>query len=420
MVTPSLYTNTIVWFSLSCLGDHLSFPSLLTKHKQEKMAGTNISVDKDQFCCSVCLEVLWEPVTIPCGHSYCMECIKGYWRKCELKAEFSCPQCRHTFSPRPALSKNTILADIVEKLRRTSIQDAGGKAADVECDVCTGKKHQAVKFCVKCQTFYCEMHLKPHNERNRGRMHPLTDVTKQLQKRICSRHNKLRDVYCRTDQQNICSLCFKDGHKGHSMVSVMEERMEIQKHLEEAWKKSKQRCKEREKELRDIVKYVKRSAQVVEDDSEKIFTRLLRAVERKHLEVKELIRGEERTALGQTEKLLERLNQQIVEHRRGEAELEVLSNTEDHIHFLQNYKTLCAPPDAGGRPSIDVHPYFSLLILRKALTELRDKVNEVCDRESTKIAELVDEEHNQSAENSLSCPLNTDTGTDAHIPPSNP
>lgn len=204
------------------------------------------------------------------------------------------------------------------------------------------------------------------------------------------------------------------------MVSVMEERMEIQKHLEEAWKKSKQRCKEREKELRDIVKYVKRSAQVVEDDSEKIFTRLLRAVERKHLEVKELIRGEERTALGQTEKLLERLNQQIVEHRRGEAELEALSNTEDHIHFLQNYKTLCAPPDAGGRPSIDVHPYFSLLILRKALTELRDKVNEVCDRESTKIAELVDEEHNQSAENSLSCPLNTDTGTDAHIPPSNP
>lgn len=74
---------------------------------------------------------------------------------------------------------------------------------------------------------------------------------------------------------------------------------------------------------------------MVEDDSEKIFTRLQRSVERKHLEVKELIRGEERTALGQTEKLLERLNQQIVEHRRGEAELEALSNTEDHIYFLQ-------------------------------------------------------------------------------------
>ncbi|XP_059357147.1 tripartite motif-containing protein 16-like [Carassius carassius] len=373
------------------------------------MAGMNISVDKEQFCCSVCLEVLWEPVTIPCGHSYCMECIKGYWRKCELKEEYSCPQCRRTFSPKPVLCRNTMLADIVEKLKRTGIQDAGRRAADIECDVCTGKKHQAVRFCVKCQTFYCEMHLKPHNERNRGRMHPLTEVTKVPQKRICSRHNKLRDVYCHTDQQCICSLCFKDGHKGHSVVTVMEERREIQKHLEEVWKKSKQRCKEREKELRDIVKYVKRSAQAVEDSSEKIFTRLLRSVERKHLEVKELIRSEERIALGQTEKLLERLNQQIVKHRRGEAELEALSNTEDHIHFLQNYKTLCTPPDPGGRPSIDVHPYFSLMILRKALAELSDKVNEVCDRESTKITELVDEGHNQSTEISLSCPLNTDT-----------
>lgn len=78
-----------------------------------------------------------------------------------------------------------------------------------------------------------------------------------------------------------------------------------------------------------------RSAQAFEEDSEKIFIRLLRCIERKNSEVKEQIRCEERTALSQTEKLLERLNQQIVEHRRGEAELEALSNTEDHIHFLQ-------------------------------------------------------------------------------------
>lgn len=121
-----------------------------------------------------------------------------------------------------------MLADVVEKLRRTGVQDPGAKAEDVECDVCTGKKHRAVKFCVKCQTLYCEIHVKIHNERNRSRMHPLIEVTKQAQKRICSRHNKLRDVYCRTDQQCICSSCLKDGHKGHSVVSVMEERMEKQ------------------------------------------------------------------------------------------------------------------------------------------------------------------------------------------------
>lgn len=78
-----------------------------------------------------------------------------------------------------------------------------------------------------------------------------------------------------------------------------------------------------------------RSSQAVEDDSEKIFVRLLRSIEKKHSEVKETIRGEERKALGQTEKLLDRLNQQITEHRRGEAELEKISNTDDHVYFLQ-------------------------------------------------------------------------------------
>nr|XP_055057346.1 tripartite motif-containing protein 16 [Misgurnus anguillicaudatus] len=410
MPTPSLYTNSLL--SPSSSGGYVSDFHFTPTTVVGKMAGTNISVDKEQFSCSVCLEVLWDPVTIPCGHSYCMECIKGYWKKCELKEEYSCPQCRRTFSPKPPLSKNTMLADIVEKLRRTNFQDvpqSQAKAADVECDVCTGKKHRAVTFCVKCQTSYCEIHLKLHNERNRGRNHQLVEVTKPPLKRICSRHNKLKEVYCRTDHQCICSSCGKDGHKGHSIVSLMEERAEKQKQLEDAWKKSKQRCKDREKELRDIVKYIKRSSQAVEEDSEKIFTRLLRSIERKHSEAKEMIRGEERTALGQTEKLLERLNQQITEHRRGEAELEMLSNTEDHLHFLQHYKSLCAPPEVGGRPSIDVHPYFSLLILRKALTELQEKVNDVCEREIARISDVVDEEQSQSSENSQSLSVNTET-----------
>ncbi|TRY55777.1 hypothetical protein DNTS_025633 [Danionella cerebrum] len=372
------------------------------------MAGTNISVDKDQFSCSVCLEVLWEPVTIPCGHSYCMECIKGYWRKCELKEEYSCPQCRQAFSPRPALSRNTLLSEIVEKLRKTGLQEP---ATDAECDVCAAKKQRAVKFCVKCQTLYCETHLKLHNERNRGRPHQLIEVPKQAQKPICSRHGKLAELYCQTDRRCVCGPCQRDEHKGHSVVSVSEERMEKQKHLEEAWKKSRQRCKEREKELREIVKYIKRSTQTVQEDSDKVFLRLQRISERKHAELREMMRGEENTALAQTEKLLEKLNQQILEQRRGEAELEALASTRDHVHFLQVWKmnllatpelslsepvqncdSLCTPSELVGRPSIDVHPYFSLLILRKTLTELRDKVTEICDKEIRKISEIVDEE----------------------------
>ena len=68
---------------------------------------------------------------------------------------------------------------------------------------------------------------------------------------------------------------------------------------------------------------------------ERIFTELIRSIERRHFEVKRLIRAHQGAALSRAEGLLERLEQEIAELRRRDAELEKLSHTEDNIHFLQ-------------------------------------------------------------------------------------
>ncbi|KAG7455050.1 hypothetical protein MATL_G00252400 [Megalops atlanticus] len=333
------------------------------------MAAAGDLLDREHFSCSICLDLLKDPVTINCGHSYCMGCIKGCWDQNDHTGVYSCPQCRQTFTPRPVLGRNTILAEVVEKLKKTGLQAAPSAhcyagPGDVACDVCTGRKLKAVKSCLECLASYCETDLILHDKLNRGKSHKLIDATEKLQEQICSHHDKLLEVYCRTDHECICLLCAMDEHRGHDTVSAAAERTEKQKLLGETQMKFQQRIQKREKELQDLrqaVELLTRSAQAAVEDSERIFTKLIRSIERRRSEVKELIRDQEKAAVSQAEGVMEQLKQEIAELKRTDAELEQLSHTEDHIHFLQSYLTksersLCSTasraPDQSRAPTI--------------------------------------------------------------------
>uniref|UniRef100_A0A3Q1GFB3 RING-type domain-containing protein n=1 Tax=Acanthochromis polyacanthus TaxID=80966 RepID=A0A3Q1GFB3_9TELE len=86
------------------------------------MAQRGVQLDQEKLSCSICLDLLKDPVTIPCGHSYCMNCIRSYWDGQYLGQTYSCPQCRQTFRPRPDLKKNTVMADLVEEVKKTRLE----------------------------------------------------------------------------------------------------------------------------------------------------------------------------------------------------------------------------------------------------------------------------------------------------------
>lgn len=77
------------------------------------------------------------------------------------------------------------------------------------------------------------------------------------------------------------------------------------------------------------------STEAAVEESERVFSRLIRSIEKERSEVKELLRFQERAAVTQAEELLEKIQREVVEVRRADAELENLSGTHDHIHFLQ-------------------------------------------------------------------------------------
>ncbi|XP_064190298.1 tripartite motif-containing protein 16-like isoform X5 [Anguilla rostrata] len=358
------------------------------------MAEAGVLLDQDQFSCPICLDLLKDPVAIPCGHSFCMGCIKRYWDQDDHTGVYSCPQCRQTFAPRPVLGRNTMLAGVVEKLKKTGLQAAPpahcyAGPGDVACDFCTGKKHKAVKSCLVCLASYCETHLQPHYESPAFKKHKLVKATGNLQEKICSHHDKLLEIYCRTDQQGICYLCTMDEHRGHDTVSAAAERTEKEKQLGATQSNFQQRIQEREKKLQDLrqaMQSLERSAQTAVEDSERIFTELIRSIERRRSEVKELIRNQEKAEVSRAEGLLERLEQEIAELRRRDAELEQLSHIEDHIHFLQSCQSLCVPHGLGDFPSITVSPHDSFEAVRKSVSELNDRLEDVFKVELVKVS----------------------------------
>ncbi|XDV26052.1 hypothetical protein PO909_029853 [Leuciscus waleckii] len=325
-------------------------------------------ITQDEFLCSVCLNLLKDPVTIPCGHSFCKICITGCWDQEDQMRVYSCPQCRQIFSPRPALAKNTILAEVVEKMKKTNLPaDCYAGAGDVQCDVCNGRKRKAVKSCLGCLNSYCLNHLEQHESFFKRKRHNLTDATGRLQEMICQKHDKLLEVFCRTDQKCICLLCTIDEHKNHDTGSAAAQRTEKQHQLKETQRSFQQRIQQREKDrqqLREAVVSHKRSAQTAVEDSEKIFTKFIRSIKRKRSEATQWIRDQEKTAVSRAEGRLERLEQ--------------LSHTQDHIYFLQSFQSLSALPESTDGND---NPFCSLSSfdgVRKSVRQLRDKLEDFC------------------------------------------
>uniref|UniRef100_A0A669CA92 Tripartite motif-containing protein 16-like n=1 Tax=Oreochromis niloticus TaxID=8128 RepID=A0A669CA92_ORENI len=356
-------------------------------------------MDQTKFCCSVCLDLLKDPVTIPCGHSYCMNCIKSFWDEEEKKKIYSCPQCRQTFTPRPVLEKNTMLADLVEELKKTGLQAAPADHCyagpeDVACDVCTGRKMKAFKSCLVCLASYCEKHIQPHYDSPTFKKHKLVEPSKKLQENICSRHDEVMKMFCCTDQQNICYLCSVDEHKGHDTVSAAAERTERQRELEVSRQNIQQRIQDREKDvklLQQEVEAINQSADQTVGHSEKIFTELIHLIQKRSSDVKQQIRSQQETEVSRVTELEEKLEQEITELKRKDAELKQLSHTEDHIQFLHNYPSLSALSESTDSSSINIRPLSYFEDVTAAVSEVRDKLQDILREERTNISLTVTE-----------------------------
>ncbi|XP_041927309.1 zinc finger protein RFP-like isoform X1 [Alosa sapidissima] len=314
------------------------------------MATSGSVLSADQFQCPICLDVLSEPVSTPCGHNFCSGCIKRSW---DSAVVCQCPLCKETFFRRPALRVNTTLREVAELVRTQ--RDSGhdltpAQPGDVPCDICSGEggsRLRALKSCLDCGTSFCALHLELHQRAPALQRHMLSEPLADLEGRVCQKHRRPLELFCRDDHMCVCQFCTEGEHKNHSTVPLEEEGKDRKSLLNQTQVDLKSMIQERQEKISEIKQSVELSRVSAEAEAASIselFSVLVLVLERSRGNLQGALEARQHVVETQANALTAQLEQEIHTLQSRHTQLEELTHTHDHLHLLQVYASMCVLP----------------------------------------------------------------------------
>ncbi|XP_071346058.1 E3 ubiquitin-protein ligase TRIM21-like [Trachinotus anak] len=340
------------------------------------MSAAACLLSEEHFLCSICLDVFNTPVTIQCGHNFCRNCVTENWR---INRKCQCPVCKKLFDKIPELHVNIFILEMVAQFRQSAVKKASevAKPGEVPCDICTGIKLKALKSCVVCLASFCETHLQRHQTVSGLKRHKLIDPLDKLEDRICTKHDELMELFCKTDQICVCQFCNGSDHETHDVVPLREEYAGKKIELESTQGKFQQMIQERQlkiQELRRSAELSKEAADKVTADGVHVFFALLQFAETGLAELTEQIKKKQAITAKSAEGFIRELDQEISELMKRNSEAQQLSRS-DHLHLLQNFSSLNAFPNMKDWNKVNLHqPLFEGAVAR-AVAHLKETVN---------------------------------------------
>ncbi|KAF4083726.1 hypothetical protein AMELA_G00119950 [Ameiurus melas] len=318
---------------------------------------------EEHLQCSICMDMFTDPVTTPCGHSFCNSCLTQSWN---TRKHYYCPYCKEKFTKRPELKINITLREVADSFKKKTISDK----SQILCDFCNDVKQKALKSCLDCGVVLCSSHLDLHNNVQRYKKHKLINAVENLEKYICQEHERPLELFCRDDQKCVCRFCTVTDYKNHN---------ERKTQLGKTQKELQQMIQERLKKIQEInhsVELSKRNTEKEVFGSMEVFSALIRSIERSQAELLKVMEKKQKAAEKQAEGLIKELEQEIDELKRRDTELEQLSHTDDRRLLLQIYPSLCIAPHTKNWTEIRINTELSVEALRTTLSQLQKTLNE--------------------------------------------
>ncbi|KAM4038317.1 uncharacterized protein ACNLHF_016619 [Anomaloglossus baeobatrachus] len=329
---------------------HSPVPNLprLSSPFQSIVLSAMASVDfRNELECSICLSTYTDPVMLRCGHNFCRVCIDHVLDTQDGSGVYFCPQCRGHSSKRPKLKRNITLCNIIEQL--FTIPKAQ-KDVGTFCSNCIHSLVLSVKFCLHCEVFLCENHLRVHSKSSE---HVLYDPGTSLEKRKCSVHKKILEYYCTEDSACICVSCSLAGeHRGHRVEMLDEASEKKKKNLINVLQKLTTKIEETEERVQSLEKHWRKAQENAAGEAERVTalcTDIRRQVDNLEKRVLNEISKQEKEESLSLSALIHQLEIKKDELSRKVRHIEELYNMTDPLTVLQEPDTgdLCDPEEEG-------------------------------------------------------------------------
>ncbi|XP_015762184.1 PREDICTED: E3 ubiquitin-protein ligase TRIM71-like isoform X2 [Acropora digitifera] len=207
---------------------------------------------KKEAECPLCLDTVKSPKTLPCLHSFCLECLDklANFARRQLQTTIKCPVCQtsfpipdsNTFANLPSSFHLNRLVDVL------ALEDSSVQAQ--KCNACDDN-NPATSYCFVCQTFMCASCVQSHQrfKATRGHRNVLIDKlqaqdVQELIRRpaMCSHQfheGQPLEFYCEDCKVLICVKCSIVIHNRHSVTDTRKAALEQKMKLMEAVAKLK-------------------------------------------------------------------------------------------------------------------------------------------------------------------------------------